>query len=79
VIYNRYEVTLVGSVPVQAASEETRLQFRIEGEIDGKTARSRPRTISAEDGRKEKLAVTAAEIWPKGGFERYCGRAEAKL
>ena len=40
---------------------------------------SRPRTIRAEDGRKEKLAVTAAEIWPKGRSERYCGRAEAKL
>ena len=52
VIYNRYKVTLVGSVPVQAASEETRLQFRIEGEIDGKAVRSRPRTMRAEDGRK---------------------------
>jgi hypothetical protein len=79
VIYNRYEVALVGSVPVQAALEETRLQFRIESEIDGKAVRSRPRTIRAEDGRKEKLAVTAAEIWPKGRSERYCGRAEAKL
>jgi hypothetical protein len=28
---------------------------------------------------EEKLAVTAAEIWPKGRSERYCGRAEAKL
>jgi hypothetical protein len=25
------------------------------------------------------LAVTAAAIWPKGRFERYCGRAKAKL
>ena len=34
VIYNRYKVTIVGSVPVQSASGETKLPFRIEGEID---------------------------------------------
>ena len=34
VIYNRYKVTIAGSVPVQSASGETKLQFRIEGEID---------------------------------------------
>jgi hypothetical protein len=79
VIYNRYKITIAGSVPVQSTLGETKLQFRIEGEIDGKAVRSRPRTIRAEDGRKEKLAVTAAEIWPKGRSERYCGRAEAKL
>jgi hypothetical protein len=36
VIYNRYQVTIAGSVPVQPASGETKLQFRIEGEIVGK-------------------------------------------
>jgi hypothetical protein len=45
VIYNRYKVTVTGSVPVQSASGETKLQFRIEGEIDEKAVRSRPRTM----------------------------------
>ena len=31
IIYNRYQVTIVGSVPVQSASVPTKLQFRIEG------------------------------------------------
>jgi site-specific DNA recombinase len=39
VIYNRYKVTIAGSVP-QSASGETKLQFRIEGEIYRKTVRS---------------------------------------
>jgi hypothetical protein len=48
------------SVPVQSASGETKLLFRIEGEIDQKAVRSRPRTIRSEDGRwKEQLAATA--------------------
>ncbi len=34
VIYNRYKVTITGSVPIQAASGETKLQFQIKGEID---------------------------------------------
>jgi hypothetical protein len=51
VIYNRYKVTIAGSVPVQSASGETKLQFRIEGEIDEKAVRSRPRTMRREDGR----------------------------
>jgi hypothetical protein len=41
VIYNRYKVTIAGSVPVQSASGETKLQFRIEGEIDRDAVRSR--------------------------------------
>jgi hypothetical protein len=36
VIYNRYNVTIVGSVPVQSASGEAKLQFRIEGKIDNR-------------------------------------------
>ena len=34
VIYNRYHVAIVGSVPVQSASGETKLRFRMEGKID---------------------------------------------
>jgi hypothetical protein len=44
VIYNRYKVTIAGSIPVQSASGGTKLQFWIEGEIDQKAVRSRPRT-----------------------------------
>jgi site-specific DNA recombinase len=39
VIYNRYHVAIVGSVPVQSASGETKLRFRIEGEIDKRAVR----------------------------------------
>jgi hypothetical protein len=45
VIYNRDRVTLAGSFSVQSASGDTKLQFRIEGEIDRKPVRSQPRTI----------------------------------
>jgi site-specific DNA recombinase len=34
VIFNRGKVTITGSVPMQAASGETKLQFRIKGEIN---------------------------------------------
>jgi hypothetical protein len=34
VVYNRYDVTIVGAVPIQSASGETKRQFRIEGKID---------------------------------------------
>ena len=49
VIYNRYQVTIAGSVPVQSASGDTRLPFRIEGEIDREAVRSRPRTPRPDD------------------------------
>jgi site-specific DNA recombinase len=34
VIFNHYHIAIVGSVPVQSASGETKLRFRIEGEIN---------------------------------------------
>jgi hypothetical protein len=34
VIFNRYDVTIVGSVPVRTESGESKLPFRIEGKID---------------------------------------------
>ena len=40
VIYNRYRVTIAGSAPVQSASGETKLPFRIEGKIDIAAIRS---------------------------------------
>jgi hypothetical protein len=59
VIYNRYKVTLTGSVPVQSASGETKLQFRIAGEIDQKAVRSGP---------------TAAEPFTDAPERRRCAR-----
>jgi hypothetical protein len=41
VIFNRYKVTVVGSVPVQTASGQARLQFRIRAEIDKSAVRRR--------------------------------------
>jgi hypothetical protein len=40
VIYNRYNVTIAGCVPLQSASGETKLPFRIEGKIDIAAVRS---------------------------------------
>jgi hypothetical protein len=49
VIYNRYQVTLVGFIPVQSASGETKLRFRVEAEIDIAAVRS-------NSGRKARIA-----------------------
>jgi hypothetical protein len=49
VIYNGYKVTVAGSIPVQSASGDTKLQFRIKGAIDEKAVRSRPRAICPKD------------------------------
>jgi hypothetical protein len=73
VIYNRYKVTVVDSVPVQSASGETKLQFRIEGEIDQKAIRSRPRSIRPEDGRWKAAPerdVAAAQTKHSAAFDR---------
>jgi hypothetical protein len=40
VIYNRYDITIVGSIPVRTESGESKLPFRIEGKIDVAVARS---------------------------------------
>jgi site-specific DNA recombinase len=39
VIFNRYKVTITGSVPIQSASGETKLQFRIASEINKSAVR----------------------------------------
>jgi hypothetical protein len=59
VIYNRYDVTLVGSVPVQSATGDTKLPFRIEGKIDIKAVRSEScRKAALEQLRAETEAAT---------------------
>ena len=76
VIYHRYKVMIAGSAPVQSASEETKLQFRMEGEIDGKAVRSRPRTMRPEDGRwKAALERDVAAPSPDQTFGRVLDRS----
>lgn len=51
VIYNRYKVTILGSVPIQSASGETTVQFRIKGEIDAVAVhRNGQRRLKEEQG-----------------------------
>jgi hypothetical protein len=69
VIYDRYKVTIAGSIPVQSASGDTKLQFHIEGEIDRKAVRSRPRTMVPEMGGGEvEVSDPAAEYQPERRF-----------
>jgi hypothetical protein len=59
VIYNRYKVTITGSVPVQSASGESKLQFRIEDEIDIVAVRSN----SQRNGRQQqKMALSPIAV-----------------
>jgi hypothetical protein len=62
VIYRRYDVTIVGSVPLQSASGDTMLPFRIEGKIDIQAVRSKAgRKAALEQLRAEaETAATAA-------------------
>ena len=55
VIYNRYNVAILGSVPVQSATGETKLQFRIEGEIDIAAVRSNSQRIGRK---KQQMALS---------------------
>jgi hypothetical protein len=66
VIYNRYQVTMAGSVPLHSASGETKLQFRIEGQIDQKAVRSRPQTRGRQigDGKQCRSAPSAQTDHP---------------
>jgi hypothetical protein len=54
-IYNRYKVTITGSVPVQSASGESKVQFRIEDEIDIVAVRSHSQRVGRQ---KQKLALS---------------------
>jgi hypothetical protein len=59
VIFNRGEVTITGSVPIQAASGETKLQFRIKGEIKQVARRGN----AADTVRRNQ----PDQIWPEVG------------
>jgi len=60
VIYNRYHVAIIGSVPVQSASGETTLRFRIEGDIDIAAVRSN----SCRNARIKALSSTPLAVIP---------------
>jgi hypothetical protein len=64
VIYNRYKVTIAGSVPVQGASGDSKLPFRIEGEIDQRRrcAHGRKRYDRTMGGGKSARPLPAAQI-----------------
>jgi hypothetical protein len=58
IIYERYRVVVIGSVPVTPLGRETdelvqvrKLEYRIEGRIDTSKLHTRPRKKFAEDGR----------------------------
>jgi hypothetical protein len=58
VIYNHSKVTIVGSVPLASVSAATsKLQFRIEGQID-RTGRSKPRQPVPGDDRRSSVLVS---------------------
>jgi hypothetical protein len=62
VIYNRYDIAIVGFVPVQAASGDARLPFRIEGKIDIKAIRSEScRKAALQQLQAESDAAAAAQ------------------
>jgi aminopeptidase N len=61
VIYNRYNVTIVGSAPVQSASGETKLQFRIEGKIDIAAIRSAASRKAALEAMRTMAPAAGAE------------------
>jgi hypothetical protein len=58
VIYNRYDVTMVGSIPVRTESGETKLPFRIGGKIDIAAIRSNSSRRAALAAMRSTAAVS---------------------
>jgi hypothetical protein len=61
VTFNRYKVTLVGSVPVQTVSEVSKLPFRIEGEINIAAIRSNSARTAAKQAMRS-FAVVGSQL-----------------
>jgi hypothetical protein len=63
IIYLRDKVTIVGNVPVQRGTFQSAapVPFRIEGELDRKAIRAKPRKMLLDDTRWKKLPQIAAE------------------
>jgi hypothetical protein len=64
VIYNRYNVTIAGSVTVQTASGEAKLPFRIEGKIDIAAIRSAASRKAALKAMRTMAPASAPEVEP---------------
>ena len=62
VIFDHYKVTVVGSVPVQTASETIKLPFRIDGTIDIAAIRSKSSRRAAKDAMRSIAAVSDAPV-----------------
>ncbi|PJE64862.1 MAG: hypothetical protein COU90_01190 [Candidatus Ryanbacteria bacterium CG10_big_fil_rev_8_21_14_0_10_43_42] len=62
VVYQNYKATIIGSVPIRSSAyeeidlpnDESKIPFRIEGEIDTSLLHRGPRQKFAEDGRLKK-------------------------
>jgi site-specific DNA recombinase len=67
VTFNRYKVTLVGSVPVQTVLEITKMPFRIEGEINIAAIRSNSARRAAKEAMRSfapgRSQVAPAQVW----------------
>jgi hypothetical protein len=59
-VYNRDKVTITGFVPVQSAAGETKLQFRIKGEIDRAAVRKEGIRRRVESKRAGRPTLTGA-------------------
>ena len=62
VIYKGYKVTIMGSVPVQTTSGQTKLQFRIVGEIDKAAVRRNAQRKIAETRMATRSGVVCAAM-----------------
>ncbi len=58
VVYDHYKITVTGSIPIQAASGETKLRFEIKGEIDKRAVR-----LNAADRSRWKHNRSWPERW----------------
>ena len=58
VIFNRYDVTIVGTIPVRTESGESKLPFQIEGKIDIATIRSNSCRKAALSAMRAKAPVS---------------------
>jgi hypothetical protein len=64
VIYKGYKITIAGSVTVQSASGETKLLFRIKGEINRNVVRSQPRQVTPDGPSRVWQEKIAEEVEP---------------
>jgi hypothetical protein len=66
IVYLRSKVTILGSVPVKRGTHQAAVPvpFRIEGELDRKAIRAKPRKVLPDDGRWKKLNGAIPQALP---------------